>query len=101
MGDIHSLCKIITAVQAGRIFVIETLDRVSYKSRSVFLYLSGTTDHLRGVWCLGCSNPGQVNFVRLYLIFVNLGVELATCQPCVMYDFMVASRFLEILWTLA
>jgi hypothetical protein len=70
MVDIHSSYKIITALQAGRIFMIKSIKHGSCKSRSVFLHLSGTTDHLRGLWYLGCS-------VWWYLIFVNLSMELA------------------------
>ena len=49
MVDIHSY-KIITAVQAGKMFMIKSLNHHSYKSRLVFVHLSGTTHHLRGLW---------------------------------------------------
>ena len=48
MVDIH-LYKIITAVQAGKTFMIKSLNHHSYKSRLVSVNLSGTTCHLRGL----------------------------------------------------
>jgi tyrosine-protein phosphatase YwqE len=49
MVDIHSY-KIVTAVQAGKTFMIKSLNHCSYKSSLVLVHLSGTPHHLRGLW---------------------------------------------------
>jgi hypothetical protein len=54
MVDVHCSYKIIPAHQAGRVFVIKSINHDSYKKGLVFLHLWATTDHVRGLWDLGC-----------------------------------------------